>query len=209
MADVLLDTQSPSATPAAGQGVLFIDNVSKKFSQKNDAGIVEVMNGVRNANTADQAGFAADTYLAGASVLIPVSLLRVGSTYRCRFNATKTAAGVATPIIIARFGVAGTIADTARVTFTFPAQTAAIDEGWFDIWLVVRSIGAAGVVQGAAQLNHSLAATGFSVSNGPVVPAISAGFDTTVANMFIGLSVNGGAAAAWTVKLVSAELVGV
>ncbi len=209
MADILLDNQSPPTTPAAGQCVLFFDNVGKKLSQKNDAGIVEVMNGVRNASTVDQTGFAADTYLTGASVAIPVSLLRVGSVYRCRFNVTKTAAGVATPIIIARFGTAGTIADTARVTFTFPAQTAAIDEGWFDVWLVVRSIGAAGVVQGTAQLNHSLAATGFSTSNGPVVPAVSAGFDTTVANMFIGLSVNGGAAAAWTIKLVSAELMGV
>jgi hypothetical protein len=210
MADIVLDNQAPGATPAAGQTELFIDNTSKRFSQKNDAGVIEVMNGIRNASSAAQGpGFAADTYLTGSNVQIPVQLVRVGTVYRCRVHITKTGAGLATPIFIVRFGTNGNIADTARITFTFPVQTANIDDAWVEIWVVFRSIGAAGVAQGIISLIHTLAATGFSTANAPVIAVTSAGFDTTVANSFIGVSANGGASAAWTVQLVTAELLGV
>jgi len=75
------------------------------------------------------AGFAADTYLVGSSVPVPLGLLKATSKYRCRFTVTKTAAGVATPIVTVRFGTAGSTADAARCTLTFAAQTAAVDEG--------------------------------------------------------------------------------
>lgn len=211
MADILLDNQAPGTTPAAGQCELFVDNVSKKFTQKNDTGVVEVMNGVRNNSIAAQGpGFAADTYLTNSNIAIPVQLVRVGTFYRLRFHVTKTAAGVAAPVIIVRFGTAGTVADTARLTFTFvPLQTAVVDDGIYEVWCVFRSVGAAGVLQGICSLVHTLAATGLSTANAPVMAVTSAGFDTTVVSSIIGVSVNGGASAAWTVTLVSVELQGI
>jgi predicted ester cyclase len=37
--------------------------------------------------------------------------------------------------------------------------------------------------------------------------ATSGGFESTVSNSIIGISVNGGASAAWTVQIVQAELI--
>ena len=160
-----------------------------------------------NSSTAAQgAGFAADTYLTGSSINV-TGRLKAGTQYRCVFDVSKTAAGVATPIIIVRFGTAGTTADAARATLTFPAQTAVVDNGRFEVRVNVRSVGATGVIQAIGTLLHGLAATGFSTSNAPTILNTSAAFDTTVANSLIGLSVNGGASAAWTVQLVQAELV--
>jgi len=172
--------------------------------------IEQLVAGAMAQAVADQVGFAADTYLTGSSIALgPVSPLKIGSRYRLRFDVTKTAAGVATPIIIVRFGVAGTVADAARLTFTFNAQTAVVDNGQFDLELLFRSVGAAGVLKGLGTLRHNLAVTGL----GSVNPAgfqqlnvTSAGFDMTVANSIIGVSVNGGAAAAWTITLASSEI---
>lgn len=165
---------------------------------------------VHNASVAAQSGFAADTYLAGSAVAIPNGALKVGAKYRCRLNVVKTAAGVAAPVIIVRMGTLGAIGDAARATLTFAAQTAAIDEGLFEIEAVFRTVGATttAILQAFGKLGHRLSITGLSVDVTGVKLATSAGFDSTVANSIIGLSVNGGASAAWTVSLVSAELVG-
>lgn len=161
-----------------------------------------------NQAVASQTGFAADTYLVGSSIAIPSSGLRVGSRYRLLFDVTKTAAGVATPAINIRVGTAGTTADTSRAAMTFPAQTAVVDSGSFEIDVVARTVGSgtSAVLQGFARLRHGLAATGLSTSGGPIVVNTGGGFDSTVANSIIGASVNGGASAAWTIQLVAAEL---
>lgn len=156
------------------------------------------------------AGFAADTYLVGSSVPVPAGQLQAKAKYRCRFVVTKTAAGVATPIITVRYGTAGSVADAARCTLTFAAQTAVIDEGVFEVDVVFRTVGATttAVLQAVGVLAHRLSITGLSVDVTGVKLSTSAGFDSTPAGSIIGLSVNGGAAAAWTIALVSAELVG-
>ena len=41
MADILLDVQSAPSTPAAGQGVVYIDTTSKNLVVKDDAGVVK------------------------------------------------------------------------------------------------------------------------------------------------------------------------
>jgi hypothetical protein len=154
-------------------------------------------------------GFAADTYLAGSNVLIPNGLPRVGTKYRCRFDMSKTAAGVATPIISLRIGPSGNITDTLRATLTFALQTAAIDAGMFDIVATFRSIGAgaAAVLQARGELRHQLSITGLSTSVSGAVFNTSAGFDSTPTGNFIGLSVNGGAAAVWTNQIAESELI--
>lgn len=161
---------------------------------------------VFNASVAAQGpGFATDTYLSGSACTIPTGRLKAGSVYRCRFHVSKTAAGTATPIVQLRLGTAGTVADTSRATLTFAAQTAAVDDAFIEVWATFRAVGASAVLQVAGTIDHALAATGFSTANTSVKTVTSAAFDVTPATV-IGLSVNGGTSAAWTVTLVQAEL---
>lgn len=161
---------------------------------------------IPNASLAAQSPFNADTYLNGSSLALPTGLIRAGSNFYWIFDAVKTAAGVAAPTVIIRFGTAGAIGDTARVTFTFAAQTGVIDRAIFEIWANFCSVGSgsAAVLAGIARLHHQLAITGFNVTtqNLQTLAVTSGGFDSTPANSFIGLSVNGGASAAWTVTVV-------
>jgi len=164
-----------------------------------------------NASVANQgAGFATDTYITGSEILMPETRLQAKTCYELTFNVTKTAAGTATPIITLRTGANASTADTARCTFTFTAGTAAADEGVVHVYAVFRSVGAgsAAVLQGLAQITHRLSVTGLTGTNAVSEPevATSSGFDSTVANTYIGVSVNGGASAAWTVNLVQARL---
>jgi hypothetical protein len=165
---------------------------------------------VSNASTAQQAGFAADTYLANSSLSLPAGLIRARSSFYWVFDVVKTAAGTAAPTVIIRYGTGGAIGDVARVTFTFSAQTAVIDRGIFEVWANFRSVGSgtSAVLAAIARLHHQLAVTGLNT----VQPAgfqqlavTSAGFDSTPAGSFVGLSVNGGASAAWTVTIVQAQ----
>ena len=86
-------------------------------------------NEVRNFSvTAHTPAAAVRTNFAGGNLAVPVSGLKVGSRMRWRLNMTKTAAGVAASTFYIAFGLLGTVADTARVSFTKPAGTAAVDE---------------------------------------------------------------------------------
>jgi len=167
---------------------------------------------VYNQSVAQQgAGFATDTYLTGSSISIPSGALKIGSRYHLIFDVSKTAAGTATPIITIRFGTNGTTADTARLTFTFLAQTAAADIGTFEVWVTFRTVGSgtSAVMQGTAQVRHRLQITGLQNLVSTTLQVTSGGFDSTVANSIIGASVNAGASAAWTVQLVQAELLNI
>ncbi len=158
-----------------------------------------------NSSTAAQgAGFASDTYLTGSFILFPTAP-KVGTKFKLKFDVSKTAAGTATPIITVRLGTAGSTADTARNTFTFSAGTAATDVGTFEVDCVFRAVGASAVLQGRCALT-SQATTGIS-SLLKTQQSTSGSFDSTTAGLGIGVSVNGGASAAWTVQLVDAELV--
>lgn len=160
-----------------------------------------------NASTANQTGFAADTYLTGSNVAIPQGKIRAGTRYRCRFNVVKTGAGVAAPVINVRVGTAASTADTARATLTFAAQTGVVDEGTFEVDVVFRAAGATAVIQAMGQLWHRLVTTGLNVTAVfTQVLNTGASFDVTGANLQIGLSVNGGTSASWTVSLVRAEI---
>jgi len=154
------------------------------------------------------AGFAADTYLVGSSVAIPATGLRAGTRYYLIFQVSKTAAGLATPILNVRFGTGGTTSDTSRCALTFTAQTAATDTGTFEIWATFRTVGSgtSAVLQCAGQRRHGASITGLGTLVSETQVATSGGFDSTVANSIVGTSVNGGASAAWTITLVQAEL---
>jgi hypothetical protein len=155
------------------------------------------------------AGFASDTYLVGSSINIPSQGPKVGTKYRCKFDVSKTAAGTATAVVTLRYGTAGTTSDTARLTFTFTAGTAAADLGTFEIEAVFRTVGSGtnAVLQGRATITHQLSATtGIVNLVAPTLQVTSGGFDSTVAASIIGISVNGGASAAWTIAMVDTTL---
>lgn len=161
---------------------------------------------IGNGNTADVVANAADTYLAGSSLAIG-GRLKAGTVLRWRLAFSKTAAGTAVPQVIVRFGTAGTTADAARLTWNaFTVQTAAVDTGYIEIEAVVRAVSATGTVGGHCNMQHKNTTTGISnVAQGQQFGLTSAAFDTTVANLIAGVSVNPGAAGVWTFRVVTGE----
>lgn len=211
MSKIIFDTESTPTTPAAGQLILFPDNVGKRWMQKDDAGVLSTLSDIATGSAAAVAGgFAADTYLLGSSILIPRGQPKINTTYRCRFDMVKTAAGAAAFTVNIRYGVAGTIADASRLALAFAVGTAAIDTGMFELFAHFRNVGAAGVLAAMLRCTHHLAATGLittGASGTGIILGASAGFDTTVNDSFIGISVNGGAAFAGTNTVVESELI--
>lgn len=178
-------------------------------------GTISVPNLLESAfSTVNNPGnFNADTYLTGSAVALPPGGFKAGHCYSCLFDMAKTAAGTAALAITVRLGTAGTTSDAAILTFTFGAGTAAGDTGIFEVYFHFRTVGSgtAAVIAGAAECSHLLAATGL-VSTGAsgwgTILGVSSGFDSTVSNNFLGLSVNGGASFVGTNTIVEAKLLG-
>jgi len=165
---------------------------------------------VRNGSVTQQAPAAATrTYLAGSGLKIPGSL-KAGMRFRWRFNMAKTAAGTATSTFDIAVGAAGTTADTARVSFTKPAGTAAADEGVVTIDAGVRAVsGTVGKLVGEVVLVHNLAATGHAQIPVVAVNTISASFDNDDNDLYVGVCITTGAADVITIEYLDAEVIGV
>lgn len=205
MADILLDTQSTSATPAAGQAVLLFNNTTKSLQSKNDAGLVRSYGFVNFSTTSQAPAAATRTYLSGSNITVPAGALQVGSAFRWTFDMTKTGAGTAASTFDIAFGTAGTTADTARVSFTKPAGTAVADAGRVIITAVCRGpVGASGVVAGQFNMTHNLAATGHALIPVVDVTTVSAAFDITTPTN-IGVCMTSGSLDAITIQLLFAE----
>jgi len=206
MSDILLEQQSAPVTPSTGQAIIFIDANGKKHFTKDSDGVLTGR--IDNGAVTNQAGFATDTYVTNSDILIPTFGLQAKTMFRWRFSVSKTAAGTATPIYTIRTGAARTTSDTSRLVLTGVAQTAAADVAVIEILLTVRSIGASGVIQGTISMIHNLAATGFANNASSIVEATSAGFDTSVLpGQYIGVSINGGTSAVWTMTQARAEAI--
>lgn len=207
MAHIKLDEESVPSTPAAGVGTVFVDSTASILCFKDDGGVVHARSD--NAATAAQgAGFASDTYVTNSDILIPSFGVQAKTKFKWVISMSKTAAGIATPVYTIRIGANRTTADTSRLAITGPAQTAAADVGVLTLIVTVRSVGASGVIQGSVNIDHNGAATGFANNNASAVEATSAGFDNSaLGGSYIGLSINGGASAAWTITQVMTEAV--
>lgn len=148
------------------------------------------------------AGMATDTYITNSALpLTGIGPLRIGRLYHWRFIVSKTAAGIATPILTVRVGTAGTTADAARLTFTWGAGTAAADRGEIELDVKFTAIGGgtSAILKGKANWTTNLQTTG--LTNGvKALKVDSSGFDSTVAGSVIGLSYNGGTSAVHTVE---------
>jgi hypothetical protein len=159
----------------------------------------------RSYSTADQVANAADTYITGSMIPIPSGrALAVGTILIWKFSITKTGASTATPIWSVRFG-SGVIGDTARLSFTGPAQTGVIDTATVEIVATIRSIGGSGVATGSIDLHHALSATGFANVAHHVGTNTSGAFDTTTVTG-VGVSVNPGSAGVWTFTQATGEV---
>lgn len=203
--DLTCIAASSIATPAAGVVAAFSDSTGKKLSFKDENGYVRSI-GHTNFSIASQSPAATTlTYLTGSALAIPSNKVQAGTCFRWRMSVTKTGAGTAASTYDIRVGTAGTTADSARCTFTKPAGTAAADAGTIQINATIRSIGAAGVMVGNFWMGHNLSATGHMTIPNASVTAVSAGFDTTVANLIFGITVTSGASDALTFEMVQAE----
>lgn len=184
--------------------------VSRKMTLTQLDAYVESRARVNNASVSTPAaGFASDTYLVGSSCAIPAGRLQAKAMYRCKFSVSKTAAGVVAPVINVRFGTAGSTADSSRATLTFAAQTAVVDTGFIEVFVTFRTVGSgtAAILEAVGTITHTLTATGLSTAATSIaITTTGTGFDSTVANSILGISVNGGTSAAWTIALVQAEL---
>jgi hypothetical protein len=176
--------------------------------------MTRVLNAARRAGSAqviesiaDQVVNATNTYIDGSS--LPFSSLDARTSLRWRLWLSKTAAGVAAPVIKVVSGPLATIADTARLTFTGPAQTAAADAAYIEILALLRSAGGStsAVLNGVFRMTHNLDATGFAVLGTPTILAESAGFDSTIRDVVAGLTIDPGAAGVWTIEGIIAEVV--
>jgi hypothetical protein len=103
-------------------------------------------------------------------------------------------------------GTAGTTADTARVSFTKPAGSAAADEARVVIEAIVRTATATGVMVGEFSLTHNLENTGHMVIPCCCINTVSAAFDMTTADLIVGVCITSGAADAITIQQVIAEI---
>ena len=146
------------------------------------------------------------TYITNSSLTQPAGKFQIGARLKWRLNLTKTATGTASSTFEVCFGTAGASADTARLSFTKPAGTAAADEGFIEIDCIVRGpISASCIVTGSFRLVHNLSATGHSTVPAVVLNAQSAAFDITAASV-AGLAVSPGAADVYTIQQVDGGL---
>lgn len=212
MADGLFDTQASSGlTPTTGQGGFYFDSATGLFVSKDATN--RAYGYTRNASIAAQTVSAADTYLTDSDLLIPSFGAQARARFKWTVSASKTGAGVATPIYNIRIGLNRTTSDSPRLVLTGPAQTAIADIGTLTVWATMRLIGASGVLQGTAEWNHrgtaastTVSGTGFANDVTGHVEGTSAGFDNTaLSQLYIGLSVNSGTLGIWTVTQVWAE----
>lgn len=165
------------------------------------------------SSTAAQTLGTGDTYLAGSQPqAFTAGRLKAGSYYRCVFDMTKTAAGVAVATMTLRMGTLGTTSDAAILTFTFPtAQTAAIDNARFMVTANMRSVGTgtSAVCAGTLYIERTNTTTGFLSTAGlqfmAPIKVTSAGFNSATVTR-IGLSINAGAASAWSTTTVQSDM---
>jgi hypothetical protein len=207
---LILPTSSDILT-AANDAALFVSEGSGNwrclcYRRFNGAALYPFR--IANESVADQSITAnTDTIITGSTLAIPNGKLAAGTRVFVRIVATKTAAATATPVWNVRFGTNGTTADTARLTFTGDAQTAAADTAIFEFVISVKSVGVSGVIEGVYRMQHNLATTGFGNKNTNMIAVTSAGFNNTVANSILSISLNSGASAAWTIRQCQAEMI--
>jgi hypothetical protein len=188
------------------------DGTSLMAAASAALGVKYALATLSNRNVSNNTGFAADQYLVGSSIPMGAGGPIVGTRYKLVFDMVKTAAGAAALAVTVRYGTAGSTADAALLTFTFPVGTALADSGTFEVDVVFRTIGSgtSAVVAGICRLKHNLAQTGLATSTAvgfTQLAVVSSGFNSTPANSLLGVSVNGGTSFSGTNTVAAAECI--
>jgi hypothetical protein len=198
MADLQFDNQSTPSTPSAGKSLVFVDATTKRLAHRDDGGTDRGSPLSKAASVGQQTGIASDTYLTSSGILIPSAGFQVGQYYQWRIGIQKTAAGTAAIVATIRIGTAQTTADTSRLVLTQTVAQAATAAGTIlEITALVRTVSASGVIVGC------MAPVGGSLAFGSGIQAVSSTFDNTaIAGNYVGISLNGGASASYTIDSV-------
>jgi hypothetical protein len=167
---------------------------------------------VTNGSTGSQGPLTASatTLLTGSTLAVPLTGLKALTRAYWAITMSKTAAGTLTNNFDVRIGTAGSTADTSRLSFATGAGTGVIDQAIIEIWAHMRTVGAgtAAVIVGMMKLTHGLASTGWSTVPAVIVAANSSGFDSTVANLILSVSMTTAASTVPSVQAVEATLEG-
>lgn len=203
MADILLDNQSAPSTPSSGKSVWWADTTTKKGPIHTDDAGHHYGLASRNFMTAASQSISAstDTYISSSGLLIPSFGMQTGQMYRWVIHVSKTAAGTAAAVLTIRIGSNQSTADTSRLALTqTTAQAAVADSGQMLVTVYPTVVSASGILAGA--FGFATGAAGFKSGK----DAQSSTFDNSaLAGQYIGLSVNTGSSAAWTITGVHAE----
>lgn len=182
-------------------------NLNRKLSFTDLMLYLESRARVHNASTATQSLTAAtDTIITGSTIAIPNGRLQAKSKYKVEMIITKAAVGTGTPTLNVRFGTAGTTADTSRLSFTWPAaNTAVADEMKLTFHVKFNSVGSgtSAVLEGAVTAEHRLTTTGFGGTGQGAnifINTTGAGFDSTVANSILSISINSSTGGTWLIR---------
>lgn len=213
MADTKISALSAVTTPAGTQEIPVNDaGTTKKLTLTQVNAYCEP---VSTASVASQTLGTGDTYLTGSGLTVVASRFQAGTYYRSKIDMTKTGAGTAVATMTLRMGTLGTTSDAAICLFTFPsAQTAVIDNGFFEVFANFRSVGAgtSAVVEGVLKIQRTNTTTGFLSTSAlqfmAPIRVTSSGFNSTTVTK-IGISINAGASSAWTTQLVQTDLLNV
>lgn len=203
-------TSLPATTSVLGAIEVPVNNAG--VDEKLTLSQIEVYTSpTSNGASATQTGFASDTYIDGSSVVVAPARLQAKTWYRLTCEVEKTAAGIAIAQIVVRMGTLGAIGDAAIQTLAFAsAGTAAVDKGQITVLVNFNSVGSgtSAVIRSSLILLKQNSNTGFvsagSVFMGPTT-ANSSGFASNAVTR-IGLSLNAGTSAAWTLANVQTEL---
>lgn len=205
MAKITIPNQTAPTTPSSGYSVIWVDSTTKKGIWTDDGGIHRAGTVSKNYATAQQTGFAADTYLAGSAITVPSFGMQIGQFYQWQVSIEKTAAGTGVITATIRLGAAGTTADTSRCALVQTvAQTATASVTTMFVSCLVRTVSASGVLVGALSFGSSGTTTGFGDGD----RIVSATFDNSaVGGQLLGLSLNGNTSASYTIDSVVGWLI--
>lgn len=198
-------------TSSKGRGITLVYTTTAAAGWIICAVHAQSRDAVRNYSTASQAPSATTrTYITGSALRAPATGFRIGTILRWTIHLAKTAAGSASSTFDICFGVNGTTSDTARVSFTKPAGSAASDAGVVYITAIVRGpISGSCIVAGLFHLTHNLSATGHATIPDVVVQSNSAAFDITASGITAGVCITSGSSDSITIQMVTAEALGV
>lgn len=193
--------QTAPSTPSSGYSRIWVDSTTKKLVQTDDGGTHRGALLSTNHLTSQLTGFSSDTYVTGSNITIPSFGMQVGQLYCWEIGIEKSAAGTAAIVCTVRTGSLATTGDTSRAALTQTvAQAATASANVMFVRAFVRTVSATGVIVA------SMGQTGTQLGDGDRI--VSSTFDNSaMGGLYIGLSLNGGAAASYTIDYAKGWLI--